>query len=365
MNNTIHSGLFIALYDEKTLELYLKKGIYGFLMKPNTYVSPQSRHFNALADYACAREGTHVFFFLKRKIYYGGQIVGNKDIGSFYINGSNSPLGVFNHASVSWDESQRYIAKDEEGIFGVVRDGKEELRCQPYLIRFEDRINQKGKNIISDDLYFELGTYPLPLPSNSMRGMGFCTLTPKEAEIALELIYNSTETIKFVSDEELTVNEEKLVLFNGDFPEGSTIDATKMVNEAQIEAYLLAKPNMLPQHIRPSEGDVLCRQVPISPFKPDNIDRADICIFKQDKVLGGLIPNVIIELKKNKANKDVIAQVTRYLRWLEKLLGRDSRDFGKIKVYVLAPGFTSRTKEHIPEEYEEKIQLMSYSGEEF
>ena len=30
----MQGGLFIALYDEQTLKLYLNKGVYGFLMKP-------------------------------------------------------------------------------------------------------------------------------------------------------------------------------------------------------------------------------------------------------------------------------------------------------------------------------------------
>ncbi len=30
----MQGGLFIALYDEQTLKLYLNKGVYGFLLKP-------------------------------------------------------------------------------------------------------------------------------------------------------------------------------------------------------------------------------------------------------------------------------------------------------------------------------------------
>lgn len=69
-------GLFIALYDEESLKLYLDKGVYGFLMPPvmSNQPSSRSRHYNVLADYACSREGTDVFFFLKRKIVYGGKI---------------------------------------------------------------------------------------------------------------------------------------------------------------------------------------------------------------------------------------------------------------------------------------------------
>ena len=95
LSDNINGGLFIALYDEESLKLYLDKGLYGFLMKPIMTPKPtaQSRYFAILADYACSREGTDVFFFLKRKIVYGGKIYGNKNVGSFYLNGQTSPLG--------------------------------------------------------------------------------------------------------------------------------------------------------------------------------------------------------------------------------------------------------------------------------
>jgi len=39
----MQGGLFIALYDEQTLKLYLNKGVYGFLMKPVFTETPSSR----------------------------------------------------------------------------------------------------------------------------------------------------------------------------------------------------------------------------------------------------------------------------------------------------------------------------------
>ena len=51
-------GLFIALYDDESLKLYLDKGVYGFLMPPVFTDKPnsRSRHYHILADYACSRE---------------------------------------------------------------------------------------------------------------------------------------------------------------------------------------------------------------------------------------------------------------------------------------------------------------------
>jgi len=148
----MRGGLFIALYDEETLKLYLNRGVYGFLMKPvfTDVPSSKSKHYAILADYACSREGTDVFFFLKRKLVYGGKIYGNKEAGSFYINGLNSPLGRKSNANLFWDESLRYKSTDKAGVFKVNGSDK----SQPFMFQFK-KTAETGKYITSDDLYFE------------------------------------------------------------------------------------------------------------------------------------------------------------------------------------------------------------------
>ena len=79
-----NNGIFITLYDYESLKLYLKNEVYGFLMSPiEGEVSSKSNHYKVLSDYGCLREGTHVFFFLKRIIIYGGQITAVKKIALF------------------------------------------------------------------------------------------------------------------------------------------------------------------------------------------------------------------------------------------------------------------------------------------
>lgn len=95
LRTNMKNGLFIMLYKQDDLTLYLKNEIYGFLIKPLKKDRPtaQSSYFKVLADYACSRQGTEVFFFLDRKIVYGGEIIGSEDEASFYLNGNTSPLG--------------------------------------------------------------------------------------------------------------------------------------------------------------------------------------------------------------------------------------------------------------------------------
>ena len=349
-------GLFVTLYDKDTLRLYLDEGVYGQHMTPQEgEPSPQSAHYKTLADYAAAREGKHVFFFLDREVYYGGQIIGSDEHGAFYINGQKSPLGREANAPIVWDESSRdtYSETDELGVFDA--GGERGEKCQPFLIQFEDNRDMAGRYIISDQLYFELGEYPYPLPSNSIAGMGFCTITPAETNILLDLLENEPEgEIESVSDEPVTL-EGNPVPFSPKYGVDSPEDAHP---EAHLEASLIANPDLLPEHMHP-DGATICRQVPISPFKPANIDQADVCYFTEDMIRDGTIPNTVVELKIQKAGKGAAQQVKRYLMWLHNRLGEDAKE---IDVHVYAPGFTSTFDGYIPDRLLQQVDKFDYTN---
>jgi len=318
-------------------------------------IRSRSKHYPALADYSCGRDGTHVFFFLKRKIVYGGQLFGSKEFGVFYLNGKFFPMGEKADASLVWDESQRhcYDALDNPGIFlrKVIDDKKE--RCQPYLIRFSDRLGMRGKTIVSDELYFELGSYHYPLPSNAIQNMSFCTLTPGEVKILLELLDESVENV-FEGTSETIQLEGEPIPFKPEYGISKVEEAT---TEAHLETSVLANPKLLPNILRPKENWTLCRQVPISPYKPKNMDRADIVYFTDEKIRDGTIPNIIIELKHKAAGKKEAIQVVRYVEWLNKIVP-DAMDL--ISLYLYAPSFKRNIENHIPREFKPYINLVPF-----
>lgn len=355
-------GLFITLYDEDTLSLYLAKGIYSFLMPPQFYKpSSASRHYAALADYGCVRDGTHLFFFLKRRIVYGGQAIGvEKEVGAFYINGEYSPLGREAGTPLFWDESSRYEPTSRKGIFKV----NDAERCQPFVILFRDRIGLKGKQISSDDLYFELGKYPFPLPSNSIQDMGFCTLTPGETKISLQLMEKSTTNVAFDDTrwENIPIKGHP-THFSSSLGIKNVAEAYgkgQLVNESHLEFSVLSNPTLLPESIIPKPSDIMCRQVPISPFKPFQMDRADICYYDMDQsIFDGALPNRIVELKAQKAGLAHLEQVNRYLRWLHKIAGDRA---ASICAYVYAPKFSSTSIKKFRGEFAKQITLVDFSG---
>ncbi len=346
-----HGGLFVSLFDKETLRLYLDKGVYGQHMTPERDApSSQSRHYNTLADYASCREERHVFFFLQREIYYGGQLIGDKNGPAFYLNGQFSPLGREAQASTVWDESDRYEPLKPEGLFETDRGEK----CQPFLIQFEDELGLSGRYLTADQFYIDLSEYPYPVPSNSMDGMGFCTLTARETEMLLDL-YRDDDVIagEIETDSNVDVKlQDDPIPFDPNYGPDSVVDVQ---DESHLEASVLANPDLLPESLQPDIGDLLCRQVPVCPYKPpQHMDKADICFYGDKRINDGTFPNSIIELKyksrgSTPAGKSAALQMKRYAEWLDNRLGDTA---GEVDLYIYSPpGFTSTFDGYIPDKY--------------
>ena len=127
-----------------------------------------------------------------------------------------------------------------------------------------------------------------------MQKSGFCTLTPGEVCCLLDLISNSTDTINYNNiTPEIKKNgnpetkfDKKLISLNDSF-----------INEAQLEFTILSSLEPFKSFL--TDDYILCRQVPICPFKPMNMDRADICLYSTtNPIADATIPNVIKEQKK-------------------------------------------------------------------
>lgn len=345
----VNGGLFITLYDKETLNLYLETGIYGqHLPVTPADEQPSSSFYGTLADYSCIRDGTHVFFFLGREIYYAGQIDGPDNHGGFYLNGQTSEMSRRADAPLVWDESERYIEVGEPGKF--LREAPEEdddeepdEYCQPFLIQFEpDELT--GTFVVSDQFYLAVSQYPNLLPGNSITGFGFCTLTPGETDHLLRLMEEDAEgSIEPVADEDTSTidlrDEKETTPFE---PEYGISRASEANSELHLEGSLAANPQLCPPDMRPDD-DIVCRQVPMVPPKPDpgNSDREDLCYYDGDNLIrNGTVPNTIIELKTGTANYETAQQLVRYLDSMYAMVGEDANE---VDAFVYANRFTDGT----------------------
>ncbi len=310
-------------------------------------------HYAALSDAASARKGDHVFFFIKRRIVYGGQIEGSKQYGSFIINGPNSPLGRQVDAEVYWDESNRKIYKSTKNS-GVFKVTSKIERCQPYLLKFSDNLGIKGNAIESDDLYSELSIrYNYPLPSNSIQRKSFCTITPGETKILLDLLKSGKSYVDPSKDDVKLISHP--MFFEPNMSISHLSDAKSKYHH---DAMLIANPKLLPQKLNP-EGAAICRRVPLTPFKPSNMDQADLCYYENNELSDGTIPNKIIEMDWKITGSKKVLKLVKYIKWLKKLIPSDYRE---ISFNLFAPEFKNDARRKIPNEYRSLINLISYAS---
>lgn len=366
----MENGLFITLADEPSLALYLREGVFSQHQQeePDDDIDYRRTHYAVMADYACAREGTHVFFFREREIFYGGRVISAADdsnIGAFYLNGETSPMGRRADADLGWDESERY-----GGVAGVweqkTRSGTKEI-AQPFLLRFDTDVEHAGKYIRSDDLYFELGDYPYPLKSNTIRNTGFCPMGPGETRELLDQIEKTDETYSPSEDvdvPDIVLDESKIEPFRPKYGIDK-VSRESLTNEDHLEASIIADPSVLPDELAPDDHQSIVRQAPISPLKPMNIDQIDVVFYDPD-FEGGMYPTKVLELKYSEATvnnrRDDAEQILRYRRATDKMAEYHlSADPDEIDVGMYAPYYNEdHFSSAIPESEIERINFRQF-----
>lgn len=374
------NGMFITLKDEASLALYLREGVFSQHMDPQSEEPHhRSNHYKILADYATARPGTHVFFFRKRQIYYGGQVVGTEDDGAaFYLNGPTSPLGREAQSGVGWDESGRdeYHATEEAGVFQDPDrgdDAEDKRTSQPFLILFDTESDLSGRHIESDELYFELGHKPYPVQSNTMRGVGFCHLGPGETDLLLERLHQSDQRYDPLTADvtvpDVRFDPHKIVEYTTDIPLQSlhadgrkTDDIRKdgLNSEAHLEAAVIANPSLLPDPLQPKDR-IVGRQAPISPLKPMGTDEVDLCYYSP-AVEDGFYPQMVVELKYSTADRSDAEQVVRYREAMDKMTKYylNSVDEDDLQVGMYASEYDSEFQHGLTEDAKHRIAFFQF-----
>lgn len=341
----MENGLFITLADEPSLALYLREGVFSQhqRVEPEAEIDYRRNHYAVMADYACAREGTHVFFFREREIFYGGRVISdaNEDnVGAFYLNGKTSPMGRRADVGLGWDESERYGGED--GVWETEKRSGVQDTAQPFLLRFDTDVEHAGKSIRSDDLYFELGDFPFPLKSNTIRNTGFCPMGPGETRKLLEQIEQTDETYSPDSDldvPDVTLEESKIEAFQTEYGI-EEVSRDNLTNEDHLEASVTANPSLLPDELAPNQNQSIVRQAPISPLKPMNIDQIDLSFYDPD-FEDGMYPSDVLELKYSEADanrSDDAEQIHRYRQATDKMAEHHlSAEPDDIQVGMFAP----------------------------
>ena len=166
------------------------------------------------------------------------------------------------------------------------------------------------------------------------------------------MILNSGNKLNYSNCENISKHGEETL-----FKEGLVNVSDDLINEAQLEFTILSSLKPFSDFL--SDNYILCRQVPICPFKPMNMDRADICLYSlKNPIKNGTIPNIIIELKKDKSGATAKAynQVVRYLHWIQSITNEE--EFNQITAFLISPEFGNIKRNKVNLTYEEKIKMF-------
>lgn len=84
--------------------------------------------------------------------------------------------------------------------------------------------------------------------------------------------------------------------------------------------------------------DYVSHQVAASPFKPiDYMDKMDVFGYRYIKGFKTISKYLVIEIKKDAANDDVIDQIMKYVDWINQEYAHG--DYSMIEAYVVAADF--------------------------
>lgn len=349
-------SVLVTVNDEDTLNLCLERGVYGQHVTLQEGNSPQyGGHYSTLSDHSTLRDGNHVFLSLDGSVYYGGQIVGPADYGAFYVNGRNSLVGRRADAPLVWDESSRdaHEATDGPGVFETA--GNDYWTCQPFLVRFEDEMGMAGTYVDRHRFYFELGDYPYLLPSHRRSETDFRTLTPGETETLVTLLEDDRDgRIDVSSDENVALADEPVPYSPGRGIRNPE-DARSVLH---LQAAVVSNPLLLPRRFRPDDCTV-CREVPISPYRPGPFPRADVCYYSEsDPIEDGTLPNAILDVRTDEIEDCAGRRVRQYLLWLYRLLGDDAT---RIDAFVYAADCSPAFWTEVPDEYESQVEVATFA----
>ncbi len=332
------AGYIMSLDSIESLEKYIFNGIYSTkLSTPSNYW--KKHHEATFADYATMQPGDNIYFFIKRKIYGIGEIVQVGDDCKFlnYPN-ANKPFN-FTYNDIKndllWDEGehskdQRWICvfKPNPNFFMNGIDMDEALSSNPSkfrslrafwkvsFIKLDDDENQALKDVILKNNQHLL--------NNSDKDFIFNSKYQDYHLKILNLLKNNN--YKFEMNEILS----------------SCCDAAKLKHEMAIEAGILFQLSNKEKETTEIFGqwDYISHQVIASPFKPvDYMDKMDIFGYS-------FIPEynptkskfLVMELKKDNANKEDIDQLLKYVDWVNDDYSHG--DYSMIHSFLVASGFS-------------------------
>lgn len=288
-------------------------------------------HEGTFADYFSMKAGDNVYFFHKRKIYGIGQLI-NIGGNCVYLNfPSADKLTSINFEDV---QSQMILSESEDNL-------NNRFICTfvgtPFL--FENGVDM-DEVLASNPSAFRM--------LRAFWKLSFIKIDNIENQALFDYILKANEDSIdgqsgiFLSNDTLHQRVERLCtpdyLATSNEIIRSAANGLKLRHEMAAEAAIIDYINRQTPNNRFGEWDYLSHQVIASPFKPiDYMDKIDIFGYRYIPGYNTISKYLMIEIKKDAANIEVINQAMKYVDWIQQ---EYSHDYSMIEAFVVASDFS-------------------------
>ena len=323
------AGYIMTLDSLESLKECVQTGTYSTILSnpKNDYWNKQQE--GTFADYLSMKSNDNIYFFIKRKIYGIGKLVDiNMDCKYLNYTGADNPIVP---SDIKFKESVPLLSKSNKSN-----------RClcifEPSPYFFMDGIDM-DEALSSNPSKFRM--------LRALWKLSFIKVDDDENQALIDIImkrnenqlYKGERVFKFTKKvhNEIKNNVLHKHRLNSKGLLNASSDGNLIKHEMAIEAALCEL--LITNTISPfGKWDYISHQVVASPFKAiDYMDKMDIFGYKYIEGYKIRSKYIVIEVKKGRANVEVIEQIMKYVDWIrsEYAFG----DYSMIEAYVVAAEF--------------------------
>ncbi|MFL0506254.1 hypothetical protein ACH0B5_10925 [Ureibacillus sp. 179-F W5.1 NHS] len=325
------AGYIFTLNNIDSLNKIIEDGIYSTnlnIPKNNTW---KPHHEGTLADYLSMTEGDNVYFFIKRKIY---------GIGKLITIAGDCKLLNFPKADIP-------IVNDYKNLQDkMILNSSEENLKNRFLCTFIGAPAFFKEGIDMDDV---LESNPNAFKMlRVLWKLSFIKIDDIENKALFDMILKSNE--KYINNHLFHFNFSSNMhnrvkqLYNEEYTLNSKNTLILAAQNNEIKHEMAIEASLIDYIKKNSSGifgrwDYLSHQVVASPFKPvDYMDKMDVFGYRFIEGYKSTISKyLVVEIKKDVANVDVVNQVMKYVDWVNREYSYG--DYNMIEAFIVAKDF--------------------------
>lgn len=324
------AGYVFNLNNMKSLEKIINNGIYSTNLTEPTNNRWLAHHEGTLTDYLTMKEGDNVYFFIKRKIYGIGILKNIKNDCKFlnYPDADIPKIPIYGYIkdSLLLDESENSI------------NNRFICSFYPYPCFFEKGIDMDDVLASNPDKFRILRAF---------WKVSFIKIDEEENKALRDIILKRNEEYLNIGQGKFSFSESLRNSIKHKLSDKYSLTSENILKYSSKEDYIRHEM-AIEAHIADiitnnkesifGKWDYISHQVIASPFKPiDYMDKMDMFGYRNIEGFDTISKFLLIEIKRDGANKEAINQVMKYVDWINQEYSHG--DYSMIEAFLVAYDF--------------------------